>query len=682
MKITDAMKVIHKMGLSWTIFRATYELKKRTGILKRRFPIREFSDEDFVNRISEDDLKDKGSLSEFIKKTRDKFMFNSQDLKAFKQYLDKCLSTDDKAKIIKIADNAIEGKIYCFSRWTADYGYPINWHKNPITGYEWPKDKHWVNIEELSRDSGDVKYVWEASRFTQVFYFVRAYTITQNEKYVRAYWEQIEHWLRENPYELGINWKCGQEISFRSFAWIFGLYAFLDSPQTTNDRIFMLIKNLYYNALHIEKNIDFAIKAVQNNHAISEAACLFTVGVLFPFLKDSQKLLTKGRKILEKEGLKQIYEDGSYIQHSSNYHRLMLQDYLWCYRLAELNNIKFFSILTHRLRLAVDFLYQMQDEITGMVPNYGSNDGALVFPLSTCDYLNYKPQLNTMNYLINGKKLYETGKHEEDLLWFCGIEAINSKEISQRIRETKGFGIGGYYVIRGKDSFGMIRCAKLKRRPGHADMLHFDLWYKGINILTDVGSYSYNPEDKYKDYFTATKNHNTITVNDQNQTRKGPRFLTIDWADGYINEFTIAEDRVFFSGFHTAYKNTHTRKIEYKENCYIITDEIDNEKRDKIRIKLNWNIGTNIERIAESKFRLLINEKDSLILEIESTTPGNIQIYFGDDDQPAGWRSLYYGEMFPVNQLVYNVVSKEEKERIYTKLYILSQDVRKCLGIQ
>src|SRR5699024_11864113 len=142
---------------------------------------------------------------------------------------------------------------------------------------------------------------------------------------------------------------------------------------------------------------------------------------------------------LEQEGLKQIYDDGSYIQNSTNYHRLMLQDYIWCYRLAELNNIKFSQKLTNKLKLAIDFLYQMQDDTTGMVPNYGSNDGALVFPLSSCDYLNYKPQLNTINYIINGKKLYERGKHEEDLLWFCGIDAVESNAKSFVKRETKRF---------------------------------------------------------------------------------------------------------------------------------------------------------------------------------------------------------------------------------------------------
>ena len=42
MNIIDAIKVIRKMGLSWTVFRASYELKRRTGILKRKVPCEGF----------------------------------------------------------------------------------------------------------------------------------------------------------------------------------------------------------------------------------------------------------------------------------------------------------------------------------------------------------------------------------------------------------------------------------------------------------------------------------------------------------------------------------------------------------------------------------------------------------------------------------------------------------------
>ena len=375
-------------------------------------------------------------------------------------------------------------------------------------------------------------------------------------------------------------------------------------------------------------------------------------------------------KYLEQEGLKQIYDDGSYIQNSMNYHRLMLQDYAWCYRLAELNGIKFSKILTQKIRLAINFLYQMQDEISGKVPNYGANDGALIFQLTSCDYLNYKPQLNTINYIINGRKLYERGKHEEELLWFCGTEAIKSKNIAEVVKKPSRFDVGGYYVIRGKDSFGMIRCTKYKHRPGHADMLHFDLWYKGKNVLVDVGSYSYNPsEEKFRNYFNSTKNHNTITINDKEQIRKGPRFLTLDWPEGFLNDFRVEQNKIFFSGYHTAYNNTHTRKIEYKENCYTIIDEIENNKKEKINIKLNWNIGTEIKKIDDNRYRLIVDKENELIMEISSSTMGIVNIYSGNEDIPAGWRSLYYGEKIIMNQLVYEVNSIKDKEIIITKIF-------------
>ena len=63
MKVIDILKIIKNMGLAWTVFRVSYELKRKTGILKRKFPVKDFSDEDFLDRISEKRLKSKESLS-------------------------------------------------------------------------------------------------------------------------------------------------------------------------------------------------------------------------------------------------------------------------------------------------------------------------------------------------------------------------------------------------------------------------------------------------------------------------------------------------------------------------------------------------------------------------------------------------------------------------------------------
>lgn len=669
MNIIDAFKIAKNKGPEWILFRTGYEMKRRTGIMKKRFIIEELSDSELINKVSDHKLKTKSAIVDYVKLKRSKFFFQNDNRSSYHKHLTQKLNKDEKENLINIADDAIEGKILCFSKWKADYGYPINWNVNPITKYEWPMDRHWVEIEELSKGSGDVKYVWEASRFPQIYYFIRAYTLTNNDKYAKAYWEQIESWIEGNPYNMGINWKCGQEVSFRMFSWIFGLYVFLDSPESTENRIFNLVKNLYQSAIRIEHNIDFAIKAVQNNHSISEAAGLFTFGILFPFFKDSKRISRKGKKYLEQEGLKQIYGDGSYIQNSMNYHRLMLQDYAWCYSLANTNDVKFSTDLTKKIKESIEFLYQMQNKENGRLPNYGANDGALIFPLTSCDYLDYRPQLNTINYIINGDKLYESGIHDEELLWFCGLDSVGSKLYNLNIRESKDFKIGGYYTFRGYNSFGMIRCVNNKHQ-GPADMLHFDFWYKGVNVLCDTGSYSYNTRKKLKDYFRSTKSHNTITINDEEQMKRGPRFLVIDSPKGYVNQYEKTQEEIYFSGYHDAYKNRHTREIIFMKDHCIIKDKINNLEEDKINIKLNWNIGTTLKKIGDSKYGLKINDKESIKFEISSITNGKIELYYGDEEKPAGWKSLYYGEKTPMNQLVYEIESREKEEEIVTKIFL------------
>lgn len=668
MNILDIYKIIKNKGISWTIFRTKYEIGRRTGVIKNRFPVNEISNRELLNRTTGKRINTIGKMANEIRTNKNRFFINSESIDICHDFLESTLNKAEKDALINIADRAIDGKIFCFSRWEADYGKPINWHLNPVTGYEWPKDKHWVDLEELSKESGDVKYVWEASRFPQFYYFVRAYALTNNEKYAKAYWEQVESWIAENPYNLGINWKCGQEIAFRMFAWIFGLHAFLDSSYSTDERIFILIKNLYQSVIRIENNIDFAIKAVQNNHSISEAAGLFTFGILFPFFKESERLLIKGKTYLEQEGLKQIYNDGSYIQNSMNYHRLMLQDFAWCYRLAELNGHSFSIELTDKINKSVYFLYQMQEEKTGMLPNYGANDGALIFPLSVCDYLDYRPQINTVYYILNNKRLYEPGIYDEGLLWFCGLDAVKDSPKTDIKRISEGFEVGGYYTFRNGNFSGMIKCGNHKKRPSPGDMLHFDLWYKGTNILCDVGSYSYNPEKSFRNYFRATKNHNTVTINDQDQAKRGPRFLTIDWPNGYTERFENDGQNIYFSGYHDAYDNIHAREIEFKKDFIIVTDTIRNTERENIKIRLNWNIGTSIEKLDDNKFRLKADD-ETIILELSSTTKGSFKLYFGDINKPAGWRSLYYGEMLPMNQLVYEVFSREHSEKIVTRIY-------------
>ena len=75
----------------------------------------------------------------------------------------------------------------------------------------------------------------------------------------------------------------------------------------------------------------------------------------------------------------------------------------------------------------------------------------------------------------------------------------------------------------------MMRYPRFKFRPSHADALHVDLWINDLNILRDGGTYSYNTDPKWMNYFSGTESHNTIQFDDMEQMPRISRFLFGDW---------------------------------------------------------------------------------------------------------------------------------------------------------
>src|SRR5262249_7835967 len=257
------------------------------------------------------------------------------------------------------------------------------------------------------------------------FAVVRAFWRTGDEQYAEMFWRLVGDWREHNPPQLGVNWKCGQEITFRLMAWCFGLYGFLSAESTTAQRAVSMAQMIAISGTRIEANIDYALSQ-QNNHSISEAVGLWTIGTLFPELIQSERWKETGRQALESQAKTLIYDDGAFSQHSANYHRLMLHAYVWALHLGELSNQPLTKELNERISAAGEVLYQIQDEMTGRVPFYGHNDGALILPLSNCDYQDFRPVIQATQAVTTRTRRYSSGPWDEDLLWLCGPEALTS----------------------------------------------------------------------------------------------------------------------------------------------------------------------------------------------------------------------------------------------------------------
>lgn len=536
--------ILTEYGLSWLINRGLYSAKLK---MLRVFP---FTDTLFERRVNISRINI--------------FTPNIVNLEKFYSKL----SDERKFNVILIADKAIEGKIKGFSSVEMDYRTPINWFLNPITGKEISKNKKWFNIPDFDPVIGDIKGVWEISRFTHLFYFVRAYIITKNKKYYNAFSSQVSDWLEKNEYSYGPNYKCGQEATLRMINILITYESFKFYNLTSHNDENNVKKIVETSYKKILSNFFYAHKCIKNNHTLSEITGL----IIGAWCSKNNKKLRRAYKLFNKEIDNQFFDDGGYLQYSFNYQRFALQIMEFIINISRKTGCEITSQNRDRLNKSVFQLYQLQDE-SGLLPNYGSNDGALIFPVHVLDYLNYKPILNSLHALLTNKLLYRNGEHDEELLWFIGtsIDDLNVESIK---KHTIGFPETGLYSFRNKNSHMMIVLQNFKNRPAQMDQLHIDLWHKGINIFCDSGTYSYATD--LGNYFSLTSAHNTAKVEGIEQMNKLGHFMIYDWPKIQNAKFY---DNYFEGQFKSKNNYIHKRLVYFNDNEIIIEDNV-NSKSD------------------------------------------------------------------------------------------------------
>jgi Heparinase II/III-like protein/Heparinase II/III N-terminus len=579
-KIKLFSEIIKNMGWEYVQFRSFYEFKRKTGILKKSFPLNP-------------PLKKFISLADW-KKLPSKFFFESKEKLTFPKNPNPLLKED--------FDAFLEGSLKYFNATSHNIGRNYDWLTNPSNDYKYDINQHWTEVEDFSPIIGDIKYVWEKSRFSYLYTLIR-YDYHFDKDTAELVFSEIDSWIDANPINQGPNYKCSQEISIRTLNWIFALNYYKNSKALTEDRFQKIIHTIYWQIKHDYDNINFSRKSVRNNHAITEVLTLYLTGLLFPFFPESIKWKEKGKKWFEQEIAYQIYQDGTFLQFSHNYHRVLLQLLTWAFYISDANGEQFSEIVYERAKKTIDYLYQCQELSNGQLPNYGANDGALFFKLNDCIYRDYRPQLNALYHFFSEKTLYEKGIWDEDVNWYTNYHkpsVFQDKTFSLKHRPMSQYTEGGIYLMRDSDSLTFIKCAKYKDRPSHADNLHIDIWYKGENILRDAGTYKYNTDPQFVKYFVGTKSHNTLILGDYDQMLKGPRFIWLNWSKALTTKLFEFENEFVFEGTIAAFLNIdkhikHTRKIRKHKDKAIweIEDSITHDS--DLPIHQVWNITKNFE---------------------------------------------------------------------------------------
>ena len=475
------------------------------------------------------------------------------------------LGAEGKAELISQAEEIMAGKARLFGDEPVELTLTLPGKLEHWTVYETGKS-------DLRLLTPDVKFLWEPARFGWVFTLGRAYWLTGVERAAETFWNYFELFTDSNPAYLGLQWMSGQEVALRLMAFVWAGQAFAKAPASTAERLARLAESVAEHARRLPPTLVYA-RSQQNNHLLAEAAGLFTAGLALPDHPDALKWQKMGWEWLNRGLREQIDGYGEYSQHSTNYHRMMLQLVLWANALISSNDLNRYYRWPRQtndaITRSIHWLLALLDPDTGRTPNLGANDGGYIFPLVICSFSDYRPVLYAAARAFLNYDLPH-GPWDELSLWF-DIPLVHKKYV----QFPRYIGDQVY----GKDSWAYLRTAQFTTRPSHADQLHLDLWWRGLNIAQDAGTYTYNAEPPWDNGLTMARVHNTVTVNGRDQMDRAGRFLYLGWVNAY-RQGGFEPDSAVLQRVRGRYRNPrqsyrHTRLVTvFSDGHWRIEDEI------------------------------------------------------------------------------------------------------------
>ncbi len=526
------------------------------------------------------------------------------------------------------------------SRTIPSSGTP-DWLANAVTGAPVPDAlRAWWQIPDFDPAVGDIKQVWELSRWEWLLPFAQAARSGDVDALNRLNTWLLD-WSEHNPPFHGPNWKCGQEASIRVMHLAMAAIV-LQQHQSTEPALLELVR------IHLQRirpTLMYAV-AQDNNHGTSEAAALFIGGSWLAAhnVPGATRWASMGRRWLENRAVRLIGPEGSFSQYSLNYHRVMLDTYCMAEVWRRHAGLQGFSqTLQDRLAAATEWLRHIVEPLSGDGPNVGANDGARLLPLADTPYRDYRPTTQLAAALFLKQRAYaDEGPWDYAAAWLATPlpDAMAAPPLS-RVADD-----GGFAVLRSGTAMVLFRYPRFRFRPSQADALHVDLWVQSINWLRDAGSYSYNTDPQWLHYFNGTASHNTVQFDDRDQMPRLSRFLFGQWLkprDVKVLQ-TSTEGVSFGAGYQDGWGATHHRQVALNDTQLCVTDHI---KQFSHKAVLRWRVPPGDWTLQTASIRTVRMQDDagSSLLNVASNVP------ISRAELVEGWESRHYLEKTPLTVL-------------------------------
>lgn len=361
--------------------------------------------------------------------------------------------------------------------------------------YHLPKGFDWK-----ANPSPDLEWHILLHKFYYAVGMGMAYQETQDARYAEKFVELVSAWIDAVEPSFLSSDVTGRRVQ----NWIFAHYYFVTtSPKPCLPPAFYkkFLASIHEQVAWLCENL-----TPRRNHRTLELYAIFLTAAVFPEMREAEEWLEFSKHELLKNMREDLLADGVQCELSTDYHHVVLRNYLGVRRLAQLNDIAMPVEADALIKKALRFaMYCHKPE--GRIPSLSDGDA--------------------FNYLYLLQQGYELYGDEEML--YVATQGRQGKAPAMR---SQTFAQSGYSVLRsgwGGDEkrfedarYLIFDCGPLGQgNHGHLDLLSFEMAAYGQTLVVDPGRYTYDEsgELNWRALFRGTWYHNTVAVDRKNQTR-------------------------------------------------------------------------------------------------------------------------------------------------------------------
>lgn len=467
-----------------------------------------------------------------------------------------------------------------FNKIRDDYNL-INWQKDFNSDYKW-KYGWYKDIRFGNNTESDIKVPWELGRLQHLPWLALSYSETKKENIKFEIRNQIFDFMASNPPNFGVQWITSMDIGIRLVNILLTLSFFDDSDKLfVNDEMELINSYLFDHYQHIRDNIEYS-EGMRGNHYLSN---ICSIMIYFCFIEDNEAkdlLVEKYINQINTELNYQFHPDGSNFEASTRYHIFTNQMVLTANLI--LSKLTGKTLAVNKLNLINSFTAELLKFSEPV--QIGDNDSGFFWKVLDNENITYR----AIKSLTNPQ---------------------NTNIVSNNFLDF------GYIAKKSKEFNLVFKCGKVgqmgKGGHDHNDNLSYHLYYKGIAVVIDIGTYCYTSNFIKRNYYRSTLQHNVLTINNEEQNIISDNSKDdIFWLETENSNPKILSNETYrIEGSINYCGKEYNRQIDIDSNEILITDKYVCELDKEIRIHLHPNI--TIESMEKNVYKLLINSEIILL---------------------------------------------------------------------